>query len=73
MVQPESHPVHDKTHTHVDADELMDGSSRAPDDVATLLPEVDTGRAVGGDGENVDLSGGSADAYLSGQDEGLID
>ena len=54
-----------------DLGDLMDGSSKGPHGGSS--EEVDTSAAVGGDGEEVDLSGGSSDAYLSGQDEGSID
>ncbi len=74
MIQPESEPVHDKSHEHVDMDDLMDASSRGPSAGSGGSDrDVDTGRAAGGDGEEVDVSGESSDAYMSGQDGGSID
>ncbi len=72
MIQPESTPVHDASHAHVDMDDLMDASSKGPG-VDEPDGEVDTGRAVGGDGEEADVTGESSDAYMSGQDGGSID
>ncbi len=71
MIQPESAPVHDASHAHVDMDDLMDASAKGPDEPS--VGEIDTGQAVGGDGEEADVSGGSSDAYMSGQDGGSID
>lgn len=71
MIQPESAPEHDASHTHVDMDDLMDASDKGPDEETE--GRVDTSRAVGGDGEEADVSGESSDAYMSGQDGGSID
>ena len=66
MIQPESEPVHDKSHAHVDLDDLMDGSERGPQ------PEGDA--ADGGEyGAAADASGETVDGYVTGQDEGSID
>jgi hypothetical protein len=62
MTQPESAPVHDKSHAHVDLDDLMDGSERGPQE-----PETDAY------GEAAELSGETVDGYVTGQDEGSID
>lgn len=65
--------AHDPKH-EFDLGDLMDGSSKGPHGgPSETSAEVDTSAAVGGDGEEVDLSGESSDAYLSGQDEGSID
>ena len=71
MTQPESAPAHDASHAHVDMDDLMDASEKGAED--SPQGEIDTSRAVGGDGEEADLSGESSDAYMSGQDGGSID
>jgi hypothetical protein len=62
MIQPPSEPAHDKSHTHVDLDELMDGSERGPQS-----PETDEYGAA------ADASGETVDGYVTGQDEGSID
>ena len=72
MIQPESAPAHDASHAHVDMDELMDASAKGAG-VDEPDGEVDTSRAVGGDGEEADVSGESSDAYMSGQDAGSMD
>lgn len=88
MIQPESEPVHDTRHAHVDMGDLMDASSRGPSEGDAGTPvdtdvntdahhdvdgDVDTSRDAGGDGEEVDVTGQSSDAYISGQDAGSID
>jgi hypothetical protein len=63
MTQPGAQPTHEKAHAHIDLGALMDGSERGPE-----VPEDD-----GEYGEASDLSGETADGYVSGQDEGSID
>jgi hypothetical protein len=62
MIQPPSEPAHDKSHTHVDLGDLMDGSERGPQP-----PETDEYGAA------ADASGETVDGYVTGQDEGSID
>ena len=66
MTQPESAPVHDRSHAHVDLDDLMDGSERGPQEPE---PRPRSWRY----GEAAELSGETVDGYVTGQDEGSID
>lgn len=72
MIQPEADPVHEKSHAHVDMDDLMDASGSGPGH-SDADSDIPNDAAHGGDGEEVDVSGESSDAYISGQDAGSID
>jgi hypothetical protein len=69
MIQPPSEPAHDKSHTHVDLDDLMDGSERGPQPQETERADGEAGPY----GAAADASGETVDGYVTGQDEGSID
>jgi hypothetical protein len=76
MTSPRAKPAPEKSHEHIDLGALMDGSERGPE-----VPEEEWANrgargphgAAGAYGEAADLSGETADGYVSGQDEGSID
>jgi hypothetical protein len=71
MTQSGADPLSDKSHEHIDLGALMDGSERGPETPDEKGAGAHSG--AGEYGEAADLSGETADGYVTGQDEGSID